>query len=336
MVTRRGQTAPEPEEKLGICQWFHYQDHAAVDRAVELLGELGVRHLRTGISWADFHRSRGRAWYDWMLRRLEPFEILLSIWHTPPSIAEGGTCAGPPHRLEAYAEFIWEVDDRWGDRYADLELWNEPNNRLKWDFERFDPDWSKFARMIELAARQARDDGKRTVLGGMIPVDPHWLRLIESHGGLDPIDVVAIHGFPSMWWEDFPNWDWYRDWHGWEEKLASIAPSAGGRPIWVTETGLATCRVADGTPARHDLQVDKLLDAAAAPTERLYWYCLEDLDPERPAIEGFHVDENEYHLGLVTWEGEKKPAWHTMRALLAGEIAEDGAEVSGGVSAAGR
>ena len=311
--------APAMRDKLGVCQWFHYRDHEGVERAVRLMEDLGVRHLRTGISWADYHRPRGREWYEWLLGALGDFEVLLSIWHTPPSIAEGGTCAGPPRRLADFADFIWEVNDLWGDRYGDLELWNEPNNRLKWDFRRYDPDWSKFARMIDLAAAQAKADGKRTVLGGMIPVDHYWLDLIDGHGGLESIDVVAIHAFPEMWWSDHPNWDWHGHWHGWDRKIEYVAEHAGGRPIWVTETGLATCEVADGTPARFGLQVERLEAAAAAPTERLYWYCLEDLDPERAAIEGFHVDENEYHLGLVSWEGERKPAWEVMRGLLAGE-----------------
>jgi len=86
-------------EKLGICQWFHYRDHKAVERSIALLDELRVKHLRTGISWADFLRPGGKQWYDWQMKQLEDFEILLSIWHTPPSISEGHSCASPPKRL---------------------------------------------------------------------------------------------------------------------------------------------------------------------------------------------------------------------------------------------
>lgn len=59
--------------------------------------------------------------------------------------------------------------------------------------------------------------------------------------------------------------------------------------------------------------------AAQVPAERVYWHSLIDLDPTRDAIEGFHVDENECHLGLVTWEGDRKPAWGIMKHLLADE-----------------
>ncbi|HEX6984139.1 MAG TPA: hypothetical protein VF170_02125 [Planctomycetaceae bacterium] len=278
--------------------------------------EAGVRHLRTGISWADYHRPRGREWYRWQMERLRGFDVLLSVWHTPPSIAEGGVCAGPPVRPEDFSEFLWTVHQEFGDCFADFELWNEPNNRLKWAFDRFDPDWAKFSRMIGYGAGAAKRLGRRSVLGGMIPVDPEWLRLVESHGALREIDVVAIHGFPRMWWPDRPNWDWHRDWHGWAEKVAKTAAVAGGRPVWVTETGLATWDFETGAEGRLDLQTRMLEEAAAAPAERVYWYSLIDLDPARPAIEGFHVDENEYHLGLVRFDGTKKPAWDRFRELV--------------------
>jgi CDP-paratose 2-epimerase len=250
------------------------------------------------------------------MEQLSEYDVLLSVWHTPPSLAEGGECAGPPRRLEDFSEFLWCIHNEFGDHFTDLELWNEPNNRLKWAFDRFDPDWSKFARMIRFGAGAAKRLGRRTVLGGMIPVDPEWLTLLETHGALSEIDVVAIHGFPQMWWPDRPNWDWRRDWHGWSEKVAKIACVAGDRPLWITETGLATWDFSLGEEGRLDLQVEMLEQALRAPVERIYWYSLIDLDPDRPAIEGFHVDENEYHLGLVRFDMSRKPAWDCFKDAL--------------------
>lgn len=304
-------------DRLGICQWFHFEDRAEVERSVELLHELGVRHLRTGISWADFHRPAGQAWYDWQMRQLAGFDVLLSVWHTPPSLAEGEVCNGPPRRLRDYADFIGQVHEEYGEFFNTLELWNEPNNWMKWDFKQFDPQWEKFGQMIADAARQAKSDGERTVLGGMIPVDPHWLKLMQGYGVLEEIDIVAIHAFPQMWWPNHPNWDWHDHWHGWPQKIESIGEIAEDRPIWVTESGLATWDLDEGCEALMDLQVRMLERAAVAPAERLYWYSLVDLDPSREAIEGFHVDENEYHMGLVRWDGSKKDAFFRLQELLA-------------------
>jgi CDP-paratose 2-epimerase len=310
------QAHPAAADKLGVCQWFHYEAEADLEQAVELLHELGITHLRTGVSWADYHRPRGKQWYDRQMRALSEFQVLLSVWHTPPSIAEGGSCASPPKRLDDYSLFIAELIAEYGSSFSCVELWNEPNNRYKWDFRAYDPDWSKFGAMVARAGAVAREAGMPSTLGGMMPVDHHWLDLMRRYGVLDVVDGVAIHSFPQMWWDNHPNWDWHRHWHGWDAKIAYIRAAAGEKPIWVTETGLATWNLDERVPARHDLQSQCLRQAAAAPAERVYWYSLIDLDPRREAIEGFHVDENEYHLGLVTYEGSKKPAWYTMRELL--------------------
>lgn len=309
--------------ELGICQWFHYEDYRGAEDAVGLLQELGVTHLRTGISWADYHRPNGREWYTWLMKQLRGFDVLLSVWHTPPSLAEGGVCAGPPRQPDHFSEFLWCIHEEFGEHFNDVELWNEPNNRLKWDFERFDPDWSKFGRMISYGAGAVKRLGRTTVLGGMVPVDPAWLELMNQYGGLDEIDVIAIHGFPEMWWPDRPNWDWYQHWKGWDEKVEKVRFVAEDRPVWITETGLATWDFDRGKEGRFELQGEMLKLAASAPVERVYWYSLIDLDPERPAIEGFHVDENEYHLGLVTFDGSKKPAWDLFRDLLSAGISQD-------------
>lgn len=323
----RGSAAPHHtlqksvRDRIGICQWFHYEAYDELQRTIVLLQDLGVRHLRTGISWADFLRPHGVQWVDWQMRQLSAagFEILLSVWHTPPSLAEGGKSNQPPRRLRDYADFIDQLISRYSDQFADLELWNEPNNRYKWNFVDYDPDWRKFAHMIIDAAHWAKQCGKRTVLGGMSPVDPHWLRLLRVHNALRDIDIVALHAFPDMWWDDAPNWEWYSHWHGWQHKLKTIAAAAEGRPLWVTETGLATWDMTHQRSARHQLQLLRLEKALQAPAARLYWYSAVDLSPHRPAIEGFHVDENEYHMGLVTWQGRKKPAYYRLQAAFRDE-----------------
>ena len=301
-----------------MCQWFHFEDCDAVDQTIELLSELAIRHLRTGISWADYFRPGGKRWYDWQMQRLRQsgLEVLLSVWHTPPSLGERGACNSPPRRLRDYADFIDRVITDYGDSWHHLELWNEPNNRMKWNFVEEDSHWQKFAEMIGAAAYWAKQRSRHTVLGGMIPVDHHWLNLMAERGVLQYIDVVAIHAFPGMWFPDDPNWDWFRDWHGWNDKISGIAAHAGGRPIWVTETGIATWDLALRGEAKHELQVEAINDLVCAQVERAYFYSLIDLDPAREAIEGFHVDENEYHMGLMKNDGRWKPALFSLRELL--------------------
>jgi len=36
----------------------------------------------------------------------------------------------------------------------------------------------------------------RLVLGGISPIDPRFIRMLDGYGLLAELDVVAVHGFP--------------------------------------------------------------------------------------------------------------------------------------------
>jgi CDP-paratose 2-epimerase len=309
-------------EKLGLCQWFQFEDRHLLSDTIADLAELNIRYLRTGISWADYHRPGGRSWYDYQMASLADADlsVLVSLWHTPPSLSESGSCSAPPKRLLDYSDFVAEVIERYAGQFEYLELWNEPNNRLKWNFPVYDPDWSKFSEMIAAAAYWAKHLGQKTVLGGMMPVDESWLQILAHRGVLEYIDVVGIHGFPGMWNTQSYWWDWPEHWFGWEEKLNKIRLSAQGLPIWITEAGFATCKGNSREPGGFSEQSERLLEAAEASAGRVYWYCVRDLSYDYPCIEMTEdrgrLDHREYHLGLTTADGKRKLAWHTFREFL--------------------
>ena len=170
------------------------------------LQRLGVRHLRTGISWADYHQPGVAAWYDWLLPYLAGrFDLLPCVLYVPPSISRSKTTAGPPEDPQAYADFLDLLVNRYDRHIGAVELWNEPNNLADWDW-RIDPQWDAFAAMIGKAAHWMRRRGKRTVLGGMCPLDLHWLRVMAERGVLGEIDVVGLHGFPGTWESSSTTW----------------------------------------------------------------------------------------------------------------------------------
>lgn len=314
-------------EVIGICQWFHFGEHRQVEATVEALADLEVRHLRTGISWADYHRTGGIAWYDWQMRTLADagIDLLMSVWHTPPSISldpERGSTAVPPRRTRDYADFLDTIIDRWGDCFDDLELWNEPNNPYKWN-PQYDPDHRLFASLIEDSAYWAAERGKRTVLGGVTHLDHEFADRMVGYGVHERVDIVGVHAFPDMWEPAATDWDHPDHWFGWEHRIETLS-RAYDRPVWVTEVGLATVRK-DGGPSREELQETNLLAAMEAPVERLYWYSMFDLDPKYLAIEeqnGGPREEAEYHMGLIRFDpdyridGREKPAYHALKAAL--------------------
>jgi len=107
-LERFKQFAPE----LGICQWFHFEDHR-LDDSVRWLRRLGVRHLRTGLSWADSLRPRALAWFDRQMRCLEEFDVTLTFCFTPEELGLRPHHTSPPREPAAFAEFCAQMVRRY-------------------------------------------------------------------------------------------------------------------------------------------------------------------------------------------------------------------------------
>lgn len=89
---------------LGLCQWFHFEDPRLED-AVTWMRRLGVRHLRTGLSWSDSFRPNAEAWFDRQMRALEEFEVTLTFCFTPEHLGIEPHHTSPPVQIEEYARF---------------------------------------------------------------------------------------------------------------------------------------------------------------------------------------------------------------------------------------
>ena len=100
---------------LGICQWFHYEDHR-LDDSVEWLRRLGVSHLRTGLSWADSFRPNAEAWFDRQMQAIEEFATTLTLCFTPEHLGMVPHYTSPPKNCEDFAEFTQRMVTRYAPR----------------------------------------------------------------------------------------------------------------------------------------------------------------------------------------------------------------------------
>ena len=98
---------PEWTPAMGICQWFHFEDHR-LDDGVRWLKTLGVRQLRTGLSWADSLRPGARAWFDRQMKALEPFDVTLTFCFTPEGSGIRPHHTSPPRCVDEFAAFCAE------------------------------------------------------------------------------------------------------------------------------------------------------------------------------------------------------------------------------------
>lgn len=103
-----GEYAPE----VGICQWFHFED-PRLDDAVRSLKKMGIRRLRTGLSWADSHRPDCLQWFDRQMKALDEFDVTVTYCFTPGSRGIRDHYTSPPQKAEEFAAFCGEMTKRY-------------------------------------------------------------------------------------------------------------------------------------------------------------------------------------------------------------------------------
>lgn len=180
-------------------------------------------------------------------------------------------------------------------------LWNEPNNLSHWDFK-IDPDWKMFAAMAVSAVKSIRrvNPEIRIVLGGISPIDPHFIQLLGSHGVLDHIDVIAVHGFPLDW----NHWS-INDWPAKIEEIRAVTRL----PVWVSEVGASSF----GAEEVQVFGLQRTAELLLPRVERVHWYSLFDLPATWTATTRHKEAEGSsyfrhYYMGLVREDGTPKPS----------------------------
>ena len=281
----------------GFVEWFRPGEHDRVEQALPELLASGAGHLRTHLSWAEYLSPGGEAWFDWLIPKLgKQIDLLPCVHYTPPSMSRNGRSTGAPVVLKDYADFIDHVLNRYGRHFSHIELWNEPNNLLDWDW-REDHDYQLFSEMVGGAAYWVKQRGWKAVLGGPCPFDPLWLDLMGQRGVLAQCDAVGFHGFPGTWDSEEGAWQ------GWDMHLGemrAVLARYGAPEIWITETGYSTWRGDQMEQAR------RFANAVEAPADRLYWYGWQDLARDVAVQEGLWFDPRHYHMGAVDADGQPK------------------------------
>ena len=180
-------------------------------------------------------------------------------------------------------------------------LWNEPNNLSHWNFE-IDPGWTIYAEMVKLAALavKAENPRLRRVLGGISPIDPGFIRNMDSQCVLHHVDVIAVHGFPLDW----NHWTI----HEWPDKLKQIQEITS-LPVWISEVGVSTF----GAEEVQEFGLKRTAELLIGRSERIHWYSLYDLPRAWPATTRHREAEGSsyyrhFYMGLLREDGTPKLA----------------------------
>jgi beta-xylosidase len=115
-LTEFGKWTPQ----IGLCQWFHFNDHR-LDAAVAWMRRLGVKYLRTGLSWADSFRPDALGWFDRQMDALAEFNVTVTFCFTPEHRGIAPHHTSPPLVKEEFAAFCADMVRRYAPVRAAIE-----------------------------------------------------------------------------------------------------------------------------------------------------------------------------------------------------------------------
>jgi hypothetical protein len=337
--------APRTPSKLALNDIVGLSSHpqlgsdagATAERAFEWarLAELGLHRLRTDFPWATVEPARGQ----WDFSQLDPLVSdaaahgvdLLGVldygvpWATSVADADDGY---PPTHPSDFATFAATVAKRYAAHVTDWEVWNEPNNGLRFWEPTLDGDPAAYGALL-LAANQAllaAQPGANVAYAGVVYNDlvpgPVFVEqsLQQTPGLAASLNTFAMHAY-----EEYPPSRGPESTAGQEvpllDKVATMSgvlAAQGSRavPIWITEIGWpVTTTDPPAQQARYTVRACVL--GALAGADRVFLYTL--LDGPNPTA--FPPEDA---FGLMTYSDfgadsgapMDKPAFVALKALM--------------------
>src|SRR5712692_497664 len=288
--------------------WDPEQGPAFIAHEMPLLQELGPATVRVEFPWWAIERDRkGHA--DWSradriveaaaahLVQLAPVLVWTPAWAAPGCVnmptscvtsALAATCPATPPSAEDFGDFVHAVVSRYGGRVTCWEMWNEPD--LPKYFNGSAADYARRVLVPGYRGAKAAAPDCLVIFGGPHVPDVGWIRAVLDAGGEGHFDVMAFHG--------------YGDARAVLRGASSVAPLAGGKPLWLGEWGVQD---------RRGVKQVRLIEAVLGTASELHqaqWYALRD---DR-AMSGRGEVCVESWWGLVTATYRRKPSFAVFQA----------------------
>lgn len=295
---------------------YMYPNAREVDRAVELIKELGVSTVRIDFSWKDIERTRG----VYELERLDHIvsacqkhglSVLGVIGYSPQWT--GRQWNQPPSDNESLLKFVNFIVSR----YKSVnywEFWNEPDSPTYWQPQDEMHAYTNLLKAVYPVIKAANPDS-RVVLGGLTSEGFYPLKNILREGGGNYFDVVNFHPFANPSKEDSLQEVGYKIKHIREE----LDKNGLKKPIWLTEIGCPGVRNVDGCSWWMGSCQDQRQQAQFL--ERAYTFLLNQQGVEKIFWAFFQDTDNHFHdgvdyFGLLRADYSKKPAYFQYQEVI--------------------
>jgi hypothetical protein len=179
----------------GVCAHLHrVKDPAERAEECRWIAATGIRRVRFDMEWWLVQKKPGAPFdfshYDKVVADAETNGLtVLPILFAIPKWAEPVW-----EHLDEWGAFVEAVVAHYGDRFPDIEIWNEENLRHFW---KHDPDPKRYAEVLKTAYEAAKraNSRVRVLVGGTAGVPLEFIEGVYKAGGAPYFDAMNIHPY---------------------------------------------------------------------------------------------------------------------------------------------
>ncbi|MFC3607428.1 hypothetical protein [Stutzerimonas tarimensis] len=283
-------------------------------RADRLIRDAGIVSVRDDAHWAFVERERMQLhiephWFGY-LRRMERRGLnSMFILGYGNRFHGGGEKPRTDRVRAAFGRYVEHVVRELRGRIEYYEVWNE------WDMNDADDPASTrdYAQLVaESAARIRRHDPNAKILAGAVTtrgIESGFAHRLIDNGVMQVVDGFSLHPYVHCRRYGRHTPEAWIDWLG--EVSASLSREAGRPvPLYLTEMSWPAhqgrCGIDDRLQAAY-LARSYFLARTLPSIKGMWWYGLRN--------DGQDPTEREHNFGLLTYDFEPKPAYHTLSAI---------------------
>ena len=241
------------------------------ERTAKVMKDAGMYWDRLELWWGVIEPEKGK--FDWTFSdkvaqfyRKQEINALVILCYS--SAWSKDTPPATPEERALYADYVYQMVNRYKDTFKVWEIWNEPNIPTFWP----EPNVRDYTLMLQEAYKAAKkaDPDCMVFAGSTSGPDLEFIDGIYKNGGWDSCDGISIHPY-SMAGGPIPQ----RLDKILRQNQEYIASKGKPKPLWITEMGWTSSN------AREDRDqavyvIQSYVMALANGVGNLQWFCLDD------------------------------------------------------------
>ena len=274
---------------------------------LDVLDDTRVGWLRQDFWWSLAEPEQGRFEWSDFDRAIDAynqhgFRLFAILCYS--SAWSNGVCPQTDEERARFANYVYEMVQRYQGKVAAWEIWNEPNIQPFWSPR---PDPKLYAKLLIAAydAAKRADPDCVIVGGGLAGPDAEFLEGMYAHGAAGHFDVFSYHNYGQQSSME-------SEWPAVEKLRAVMAKyDEPDKPIWHTESGFFTGPVGVPEDQQGAWIVRYSVGLLALGIEKTFQLTLHDWtdDPQ-------HHDLSVYR-GITHADLSRKPSFDVYRTMCA-------------------